>query len=446
MAFSTDQQTLNDLSIFGKHGQPSIFDLFNRCATIGGAAVLEDMFRHPLSDEVQILHRSGVIRYFAEQSGEFPFRGSYFDEAEHYLANRDERTRLSGREPSLAGKMAGMLAPDATEKQLLHAVQELIRLLREVSAFVAKINLSELHSYQADLATIREVLDMPVFREILGAKEKLSTDALAGFDNVLRFRYRNEVRRLLQRLYEMDAFISVGKAATELGFKFPDVRSGGDFSMQLDGVFHPLVKNAIPNNVKMTESGNIIFLTGANMAGKSTFMKSLGTALYLAHLGFPVPARSMAFNVMDGLFTTINLPDNLGMGASHFYAEVLRVKKMVQEVNSGKRLFIVFDELFRGTNVKDAYDGTITVAGGFARRKKSLFVISTHIVEAGEVLKETCPDMQFLFLPTYMNGTHPVYTYKLEPGITDDRHGMVIINNEGILELLAAGLHKKTSV
>ncbi|MBS1566137.1 MAG: DNA mismatch repair protein, partial [Bacteroidetes bacterium] len=147
-------------------------------------------------------------------------------------------------------------------------------------------------------------------------------------------------------------------------------------------------------------------------------------------------------SVLDGIYTTINLPDNLGMGASHFYAEVLRVKKMAHELSQGKKLFIVFDELFRGTNVKDAYEATIAITSAFATRTNSLFVISTHIIEAGDVLRKRCSNVRFIYLPTRMNGHQPVYTYKLEEGITDDRHGMVIINNEGILDILAAGIRK----
>jgi DNA mismatch repair ATPase MutS len=175
------------------------------------------------------------------------------------------------------------------------------------------------------------------------------------------------------------------------------------------------------------------------MAGKSTFMKSLSIALFLAHMGFPVAAAHMEFAVLDGIFTTINLPDNLGMGASHFYAEVLRVKKVAQELSQGKQLFIVFDELFRGTNVKDACEATIAITEAFARQRNSQFIISTHIIEAGPVLQQTCANVHFIYLPTRMNNHQPVYTYTLEEGITDDRHGMIIINNEKILEMLHAG-------
>ncbi|MNL34894.1 DNA mismatch repair protein MutS [compost metagenome] len=156
-------------------------------------------------------------------------------------------------------------------------------------------------------------------------------------------------------------------------------------------------------------------------------------------MGFPIPAVSMEFSALDGLFTTINLPDDIGMGASHFYAEVLRAKKMAIEVKN-KRLFILFDELFRGTNVKDACEATIAFTTAFAAKRNSIFVISTHIIEAGEVLKETCSNVNFTYMPTIMNGNRPVYTYRLQQGITSDRHGMIIIKNEGILDILENGL------
>jgi DNA mismatch repair ATPase MutS len=262
----------------------------------------------------------------------------------------------------------------------------------------------------------------------------------------LRFRFRTALQRLLRVLHYLDVYIAVGRVAGERGFVLPVALPRGRHSVDIEGVYHPQVKNAIPNDICITPEGNVIFLTGANMAGKSTFMKSLSIAIFLAHMGFPVAAAKMEFAVLDGIYTTINLPDDLEMGASHFYAEVLRVKKMAIGLRSGKNLFITFDELFRGTNVKDAYEATIAITKGFANKRNSLFVISTHIIEAGDVLKAACPNVRFVYLPTRMNGHQPVYTYKLESGITDDRHGMVIINNERILETLEAGLSQTIPV
>ena len=180
------------------------------------------------------------------------------------------------------------------------------------------------------------------------------------------------------------------------------------------------------------------------MAGKSTFMKSLGIALFLAHMGLPVPASNMIFSVRDAIYTTINLPDDLGMGASHFYAEVLRIKKIARELSLSKSLFVIFDELFRGTNVKDAYEATIALTTAFAEQRDSMFVVSTHIIEAGDILKQRCENISFVYLPTRLQQGLPVYTYTLEKGITADRHGMVIINKEGILDILRQGKPKLT--
>jgi DNA mismatch repair protein MutS len=265
---------------------------------------------------------------------------------------------------------------------------------------------------------------------------------IAAFDVLFRFRHRGVILQLLRHIYAMDVYLSVARVATQHGFAFPKALPAAEHVVKMEGLYHPHVKGAVPNNITITPDGNVIFLTGANMAGKSTFMKSLSIAISLAHMGFPVAAESMEFAVLDGIYTTINLPDNLGMGASHFYAEVLRVKKMAHELSQGKNLLIVFDELFRGTNVKDAYEATIAITRAFAGKRNSLFVISTHIIEAGDILKAECDNVRFIYLPTRMNGNNPVYTYKLENGITDDRHGMVIINNEGILDILRSGMTK----
>ena len=165
-------------------------------------------------------------------------------------------------------------------------------------------------------------------------------------------------------------------------------------------------------------------------------MKSFGISVYLAHMGFPVAATSMQFRIQDGMYTSINVPDNINLGYSHFYAEVLRVKKVAIEVSRDKRLVVIFDELFKGTNVKDAFDATLAVTEAIAERKNCAFMVSTHIIEVGQELGKRCNNVTFEYLPTVMKGKLPTYTYKLESGITSDKHGMIIINNEKIIEII----------
>src|SRR5687768_6966016 len=165
-------------------------------------------------------------------------------------------------------------------------------------------------------------------------------------------------------------------------------------------------------------------------------MKAFGIAVYMAHMGFPVAVTSMQFSVRDGLFTSINVPDNLNMGYSHFYAEVLRVKKVALEVAKGLDLVVIFDELFKGTNVKDAYDATLSVTKAFGRYPNCIFIVSTHIIEVGEALRRELPNALFRYMPTIMEGAVPRYPYTLTDGITNDRQGMMIVENEGIFDLL----------
>jgi len=443
MSFITDQQTLDDLNIFGKHGGDSVYQIFNQTRTRGGALILEDMFRYPLSDEQAINKRSSIVQFFASANSTFPFESSDFDAIEPYLNGKDERTRLSVQEQSVAARLSNLVAMDADTQAIHNGIITLTRLFIKIEAFVNALELHNNHPYQLDRDGMELLLQESVFVSVLNrpAKQKWQAAELAEYDALFRFKERDKVLRLLQYIYYLDVYLTIAKVALDCNFTFPKALSKGKNRLNLGGVYHPQVKNAVPNSIEIGAQSNVIFLTGANMAGKSTFMKSLSLALYLAHMGFPVPASNMEFSVLDGMYTTINLPDDMGMGASHFYAEVLRVKKIAMELKN-RNLFVLFDELFRGTNVKDANEATIAFTAAFAAKKNSIFVISTHIIEAGEVLRERCSNINFTYLPTLMKGNQPIYTYKLEQGITSDRHGMVIINNEGILDILATGLKK----
>jgi DNA mismatch repair ATPase MutS len=186
----------------------------------------------------------------------------------------------------------------------------------------------------------------------------------------------------------------------------------------------------------MDEQQHLIFLTGANMAGKSTIMKTVGICCYLAHMGLPVPAAQMEFSVMEGMYTSINVPDNLSKGYSHYYAEVMRVKKVAEDLAAGKQLLVIFDELFKGTNVKDAHDATLLIIQLLMKYTACRFIISTHITEVGHALQAEQQHVQFRYMPTEMQTHIPKYTYRIAEGISNDRHGMLLINNEHVLEIL----------
>ncbi len=445
MSFIIDKQTLNDLGIFSHKKEISIYALYNNARTRGGSQILEEMFYNPLDNYDLIRRRSALIGYFQRSGREFPFKSIWFDAAEFYLSDTDERTRIissadkGSDSSSFQRKIRKIIKTDTEFEQAERGMVSLIEIINTLNDFTsAMVQDKEVIAATSSLSRIREIISSDPFAPVLKAKrtENLTQDQAAFFDNLLRYEKHSEVRQLLDYIYHLDVYISVAAVAKEKGFVKAEVLPAEENVMELKGAFHPMLKKPVSNNLIISAENNIVFLTGANMAGKSTFMKTFGIAVFLAHVGFPVPAEAMRFSVRDGLFTTINLPDNLNRGYSHFYAEVRRLKRCAQSVNTWPKLVIIFDELFRGTNVKDAFDATVAVTEAFSKIKSSIFMISTHIIEAGDELKKLCSNIEYIYLPTIMEGSVPRYTYRLEKGITADRHGMIIIRNEGILDIL----------
>nr|WP_295874786.1 DNA mismatch repair protein [uncultured Chitinophaga sp.] len=432
----TDDQTLSDLRILSTGpGSGSIYDIYNQTATRGGQLLLAELFRKPLRSTTAITRRSNIIAHFAGLSSGFVFEAGQLDLVEKYLASaEDPANRPSHRNHTL------------DEKEMAEAVMATARIVQQLQQFVSSAAVAGIAPYREERDAIVTLLVTPALQPLfsLTPSTRLSFGAVSAYDTLLRVNEPAIIIRLLNYIYYIDVYMSVAKVARENGYCFATIDNTGGCTLQLTGVFYPQLKQPVANNLRMSENGNLLFLTGANMAGKSTFLRSIATALYIAHVGFPVAAKEMVFSVMDGLYTTINLPDSLGTGASHFYAEVLRVKKVAAELAAGKKLFVIFDELFRGTNVKDAEEGTVIISAAFSRWKNSLFVISSHIVEAADSLQEE-PAVLFSYLPTHMRGNQPEYTYKLTQGTTADRHGMLIIRNEGVLEILKGNSHRETA-
>ncbi|QEC42135.1 MutS-related protein [Pseudobacter ginsenosidimutans] len=435
MSFVADKQTTDDLNLLGKYKPNSIYGLFSKVRTPGGERLLDAMFQQPLTDPVAINRRSSLFRYFQEKELVFPFQPAAFRLAEEYLSGGVAPGLVRSGFSVMRKKAMGIFLRDEQFMVLSAGMQAAIEMLRQLSGLIALID-GEKNPWKQELESVSLVLAdtrLEWVRQHEG--EPVTTLQLIRYDHLLRHTLRQEMQLVLNAVYEIDVYIAVSATAQEskldYAMAFPHTRS----VLQADALWHPALDKAVANPVHLNSAGNVLFLTGANMAGKSTFMKSLGIAVYLAHMGFPVAARGMQFSVRDGLYSSINVSDNLNMGYSHFYAEVLRVKKAAEEVSSGRNMVVIFDELFKGTNVKDAYDATLSVTASFSRYHNCIFVISTHIIEVGEALA-SYHNLQFAYMPTVMSGNIPVYPYTLKQGITSDRHGMMIVMNEGILEMI----------
>jgi DNA mismatch repair protein MutS len=434
MSFTIDRQTQEDLNLLGKYKKNSIINLFNRTCTRKGEQLLEHMFMLPLTNPEVINKRSRIIQYFQQLHTHFPIPPSLYGHVLSYLES-SSGNRLSTIIGTISRKISFLATGDNGYETVYKGILSLIEMLGIVEKFVQKIDEPD-SPFKKQIEDVKSLYDKKITELV---KKPLQTNLsflqTLYFDSLFRSTYKRKLDRLIQVLSEIDVFISVSDVAREKKLHYATALPREYHSTQIKGLFHPSLVSPVSNSVSIERNKNVIFLTGANMAGKSTFMKSYGIAVYLAHMGFPVPAEKMTFSVLEGMYTSINLPDNLSLGYSHFYAEVLRVKKAAQEVGSSKDMLVIFDELFKGTNVKDAFDATVAVTQAFGKWDNCQFIISTHIVEAGEMLRGNS-NMQFLYLPTKLEQNRPVYTYKIEQGISSDRHGMMIIKNERIVETI----------
>ena len=439
MNFGIDKQTLEELNLLGKFKQGSVYHLFNHVKTRGGEKLLDDMFRSPLTHENEINTRSSIFHFFQQAQLVFPFDVQQVNLMREFLDTSANSKAAMVLLSTYMKKWLSGLTRDERYKKSIQGLQAVIITLNKCHSFAESVPLNG-NPYAARVAEVKDILQLRSLERLrkMDIYQAIPVKTIAYYEHLLKGKYAQKMEDLLRFIHEVDVYISVSGVAREKNFGYAKALPAKENTMAATGLAHPCISGAVSNNLSMFTKQNVLFLTGANMAGKSTMMKSIGIGMYLAHMGFPVAATTYEFSVREGMYSSINVADNIGLGYSHFYAEVVRVKRAAEAAASGKRLLLMFDELFKGTNVKDAYDGTLAVTEGFAEYSQCLFIVSTHITEVGEALKKY-QNIQFLFMPTVMEGAKPRYTYKMQSGITEDRQGMMIIRNEGILELLDKG-------
>jgi len=437
IAFDIDKQTLNDLEIFGSSDhQKSLFNLFNQTSTIEGSSTLKLIFKNPLTDINLISERKKLIEYLQKNNLDFNLDKESIDFIEFYLRQNNQPKKLS---PLFKFQkiVRDYLKPTRELYLKRRGVKEVLDLISYLENLFSQLRSKEDYNFLIKLNNlIVSLKNNKHFGNYLSREKfKLNSSKFIDFDFEIRLTELNKINELLTLLYELDAYFSVAKAAKKYNLSYPDINNDKEKRIEIKGLRHIFIEKAVSNNIVISTEKNVSFITGVNMAGKSTLLKSIAIAVYLAHLGFPVPAEQMSTSVFDGLITTINISDNLSEGYSHFYNEVRRVKDVAKKIDESKNMLVIFDELFRGTNVKDAHEASVSIINAFSKIKNCLFLVSTHIIEVAEDLNHN-NNIDFNFLETKMIDGKPTFSHKLKAGITADRMGLWIIKNEGILEIL----------
>ena len=434
--FDLDKQTIKDLEIFvDSRSANSISTFYNQTKTFGGKRFLFQLMKNPITDINELKQRTELIQFLSETDFDLKINSGQFELIGHYQRLNIAPLRNNFVDAFLQN-LSYRINPNNNYYIIKSGVQQLVYLFVQLKEKIETLNETDI---PAKLALFREniaaITENPDFNFLYAKRLKITYSQLNKLDNLFRRKYKNQLQKIIELVFKLDAFISIAKLAKQKNLAFPAYSDLNSPSLVIEEFYHPLLNDAVPYSIEIDKSTNLCFLTGPNMAGKSTFLKSVGLSVYLAHIGFPVPAKKMTTTIYNGIVTTINLSDDINLGYSHFYSEVNRIKETILKIKNKKNLFVIFDELFRGTNVKDAFDGSLLIIKSFANIQGSTFFISTHITEVADKVKELT-NIQFKFFDSKLVENVPTYEYKLENGISHERLGMYILKNEKIIEIL----------
>ncbi len=248
-----------------------------------------------------------------------------------------------------------------------------------------------------------------------------------------KIRYSGHFMPWIDSLAEADALISL--ATFHFNFSdchFPEFSEHG--VIRAVSLGHPLIpdEQRVCNDFSIASEGTVVVITGANMAGKSTFLRSVGVNLVLAMTGSPVCAGQFSFSPVS-LFTSMRTSDSLLHHESYFYAELKRIKTIIDELEGGRRMLIILDEILKGTNSADKHKGSLAVLerifalGGTA-------IIATHDLELAKTEGQYNGRLVNKCFEIEINGAEVFFDYILREGITQKMNANLLMKQMGIVK------------
>ena len=193
---------------------------------------------------------------------------------------------------------------------------------------------------------------------------------------------------------------------------------------------HPLLgSNRVYNDIRIERSQNVLLITGSNMSGKSTLLRTTGINLVLAYAGAPVCSESFNCSIMD-IYTCMRTSDNLEKNISSFYAELLRIKKLVNATKNKTPIFFLLDEIFKGTNSIDRHTGAKILVAKLST-ENALGFVSTHDLELGDI-ENTNKRVKNYHLKEYYKDDKLYFDYKLRPGVSTTRNALYLMKMAGL--------------
>lgn len=482
---STDHPFTGDLDIFGNH---SLFQLINRTCTTGGTHLLVKNLQEGIQDQHEIIARQQAVRELAnlvDFRQEFAAIGQQTKEApkavEQLLgwlnspmafANRPFVRLMSFMLPAIT-PIVTVLAINGVLSPALIIASALINLaflqffhkdINKVHAIVShKQQLLEKYSLlwkrvgqedfiDASLQSV-EINRLKASKAIhklsvtIGFFDQRLNDLVAFFTNGFllldlhcivsldkwKIQFRQDLPQWLENLFLLDML----NALANFAYNHPDYvypTFSDSVFIQAEALGHPLIKShtCVTNDFSPSPNKKVIVLTGANMSGKSTFLRSLGVNLVLAALGAPVFARYFCCNLAT-IYSGMRVTDSLGQDASYFHAELKRLGVIMRQLRAGKKIVVFLDEILKGTNSADKLHGSVALVEEFLALE-CFCIIATHDLALGE-LENKYPDAVSNYcFESELRNNELHFDYQIKKGIAKNKNATFLMRHMGVIK------------
>ncbi|MBX2904816.1 MAG: hypothetical protein KF744_02175 [Taibaiella sp.] len=436
-----DKTTLKDLSIFPADGSGGVFALIDRTVTQEGREALRKHILQPPASYEALSDLQDVIRYWHAQPGRWPAGISngtlvmlekFFEAADN---TAPPATGIAGLVAQLLQKMFNKREYFFTKFSVSH-LSDFLNGCTQLSDLLEDEGLPAF--LRRELESIKSELQYPLTEELIAVTERTAFTQL----QMLQYRARREMKNITYRLIaiyaRLDAWHSLALATLEHKWTFPELLPEKPVLLHASGFWHPLISSPVAYDVSFSEGQNFMLLTGANMSGKTTFLRALGVTSLLAHLGMGVPAARLRTSFMHGIITNMHTEDNILKGESYFFAEVQRMKLIAAQISEPGTRLALMDELFKGTNVHDAFECTRAVVTGLMNHPNHVMALSTHLYEVAQQFNADERIVFAHFVTNISADGQYTFTYQLKPGISNDRIGYLILQQEGVIDLLSS--------
>ena len=451
-----------DLDVFGPH---SLFQYINRTCTQLGKSLLANWLGTHLENKKEIESRQEAIRELAPELNfrqEFRILGLLY---KGKAADEDE-LKAWAKSPSVFRKniffrMLPLLAGGINILCIALAIAGIIPLtvfgilwLCFVFAsfcFTGKITkmqavygkkLQILATY-ANLLRLMENQPMksPILKEVrewIGDGKQTASHSIQRLSKLMnelegwKEQYASELPRWLTAIAHMDALCSLATFAyNHPDYSYPTITTRS-FSLRATSMGHPLMNRdkCVHNDIDIEKRPFFIIITGANMAGKSTYLRTVGINYLLACIGTPVCARSMELYPVQ-LITSLRTSDSLNDNESYFFAELKRLKLIIDKLQAGEELFIILDEILKGTNSMDKQKGSLALIKQFMTLQAN-GIIATHDLMLGTLADIYPDDIRNYRFEADIAGNELTFSYRLREGVAQNMNACFLMKKMGI--------------